>query len=111
MSLAVSCPPVSTVGGVRLTKLVKVGDTDFAYVPIDGVGGVERLPYSLRVLLENALRTGDDDGAAAIAAWDPELEPASELAFSPGRVLLQDFTGVPAIVDLAAMRDAVAELG
>ena len=96
---------------MRETKLVKVGDTDFAYVPIDGVAGVERLPYSLRVLLENALRTGDDDGAAAIAAWDPELEPASELAFSPGRVLLQDFTGVPAIVDLAAMRDAVAELG
>ena len=96
---------------MRETKLVKVGDTDFAYVPIDGVEGVERLPYSLRVLLENALRTGDEDGAAAISAWDPELEPASELAFSPGRVLLQDFTGVPAIVDLAAMRDAVAELG
>src|SRR5690242_1975506 len=72
---------------------------------------VERLPYSLRVLLENALRNGDEQGADAVANWDPAAEPSRELEFRPARVLLQDFTGVPAIVDLAAMRDAIADLG
>jgi aconitate hydratase len=72
---------------------------------------VERLPYSLRVLLENALRHGDDQGADAVATWDPAAEPSRELEFRPARVLLQDFTGVPAIVDLAAMRDAITDLG
>jgi len=76
---------------------------------------VERLPYSLRILLENLLRT--EDGVAvrpadieALARWDPAAEPSHEIAFSPARVLLQDFTGVPAVVDLAAMRDAMAEM-
>jgi aconitate hydratase len=72
---------------------------------------VARLPYSLKVLLENLLRHGDDEGAEAVARWVAGDEPATEIAFTPARVLMQDFTGVPAIVDLAAMRDAMDELG
>ena len=77
---------------------------------------VERLPYSLRILLEDLLRTEDDvtvtrDDVEALARWSPKTPPTREIAFTPARVLLQDFTGVPAVVDLAAMRDAMAELG
>jgi aconitate hydratase len=77
---------------------------------------VSRLPYSLRILLENLLRKEDGvavtaDDVRALAAWDPARPPTREIAFTPARVLLQDFTGVPAIVDLAAMRDAMAALG
>jgi aconitate hydratase len=71
----------------------------------------ERLPYTLRILLENVLRAGEEDAVRAVAGWESQSEPSREIVFAPGRVLLQDFTGVPAIVDLAAMRDAVAELG
>ena len=77
---------------------------------------VARLPFSLKVLLENLLRT-EGNGAVeaaeveALASWDAKAEPSREIAFSPARVLMQDFTGVPAIVDLAAMRDAMAEMG
>ena len=77
---------------------------------------VARLPYSLKVLLENALRLEDGqsvtaDNVEAIASWDASAEPSVEIPFQPARVLMQDFTGVPAIVDLAAMRDAIEELG
>jgi aconitate hydratase len=72
---------------------------------------VARLPYSLKVLLENLLRHAEDDGAEALAKWVATDEPATEIAYTPARVLMQDFTGVPAIVDLAAMRDAIADLG
>ncbi len=77
---------------------------------------VARLPYSLKVLLENALRLEDGrsvtaDDVKAIASWDAKAEPAIEIPFQPARVLMQDFTGVPAVVDLAAMRDAIEELG
>ncbi len=77
---------------------------------------VARLPFSLKVLLENLLRTegnGSVDGAdiEALATWDAKAAPSKEIAFSPARVLMQDFTGVPAVVDLAAMRDAMAEMG
>src|SRR5919205_2288359 len=72
---------------------------------------VARLPYTLRVLLENVLRNGDDADVDAVARWDAKAEPANEISFSPSRVLLQDLTGVPAVVDLAAMRDAMADLG
>ena len=77
---------------------------------------VARLPYSLKVLLENALRLEDGEGvtdadAEAIATWDAKAEPSDEIPFQPARVLMQDFTGVPAIVDLAAMRDAMDDLG
>src|SRR3546814_18309908 len=75
-----------------------------------------KLPYSMKILLENLLR--HEDGVTvlpahieAVAQWDPKDEPETEIAFMPARVLLQDFTGVPCVVDLAAMRDAVAKLG
>src|SRR3954469_9554475 len=75
-----------------------------------------RLPFSLKILLENLLRTEDDVNVfardiEALAQWDPKAEPVKEIAFTPARVLLQDFTGVPAVVDLAAMRDAMAAMG
>jgi aconitate hydratase len=75
-----------------------------------------RLPFSLRILLENLLRTEDgravkDSDVRALASWDPKAEPSKEIAFMPARVLLQDFTGVPAVVDLAAMRAAMKKLG
>ncbi|HEY7397238.1 MAG TPA: aconitate hydratase [Gaiellaceae bacterium] len=72
---------------------------------------VERLPYTLRVLLENTLRNGDESDVDAVARWDAGAEPSREISFSPSRVLMQDLTGVPAVVDLAAMRNAMADLG
>ena len=77
---------------------------------------VSRLPYSLKVLLENLLRFEDDktvtrDDIEALINWDPKAEPNQEIAYRPARVLMQDFTGVPAVVDLAAMRDAMKALG
>ncbi len=72
---------------------------------------VERLPYTLRILLENVLRNGDRSDVEAVAGWVATDEPNREISFAPARVLLQDFTGVPAVVDLAAMRDAMADLG
>ena len=77
---------------------------------------VARLPYTLRILLENLLRREDGDTVTrddveAVATWDAAAEPSSEISFAPARVLLQDFTGVPAVVDLAAMRDAMASFG
>jgi aconitate hydratase len=71
----------------------------------------ERLPYTLRILLENALRHREEEDAQALAAWDPHAEPSHAISYRPARVLHQDFTGVPAIVDLAAMRNAMADLG
>ncbi len=77
---------------------------------------VARLPYSLKVLLENVLRLEDGDAVTSddvetIAKWDAKADPSEEIPFQPARVLMQDFTGVPAVVDLAAMRDAMEELG
>src|SRR5437762_10940629 len=72
---------------------------------------VARLPYTLRILLENVLRTGAEEDVEAVATWVAKDEPSREISFSPARVLLQDFTGVPAIVDLAAIRDAMRGLG
>ena len=83
---------------------------------LDAVPGLERLPYSLKVLAENLLRTEDGanitaDHVRALAAWNPAAEPDTEIQFTPARVVMQDFTGVPCIVDLATMREAVADLG
>ncbi len=101
----------------------KAGDTAIYHLPsLDGLGlgklpgGVSRLPYSIRVLLESAIRNLDgfkvtEDDVAKILAWDPNPEVQSEIAFKPARVVLQDFTGVPAVVDLAAMRSAMKRLG
>src|SRR4051812_36853719 len=90
--------------GDRSYGMHRLGELQPAY-------DVERLPYTLRVLLENVLRAGDEDAVRAVATWEPLAEPTHEIAFAPARILLQDFTGVPAVVDLAAMRDAIAELG
>jgi aconitate hydratase len=73
--------------------------------------GVDRLPYTLRILLENALRHGEEEDAESLRRWEPKAEPSQEISFRPARVLLQDFTGVPAVVDLAGMRNAMADLG
>ena len=93
-----------------------VDGRDYEIYRLDAVPGLERLPYSLKVLAENLLRT--EDGAnitaehvRALAAWDPAAEPDTEIQFTPARVVMQDFTGVPCIVDLATMREAVADLG
>jgi aconitate hydratase len=90
---------------------LRAGDLSVAYAPLASVGGVERLPYSLRILLENALRHGSEAGVEAVARWEAQEEPSRELGFRPSRVLLQDFTGVPSIVDIAAMRSAMHDLG
>ena len=89
-----------------------------AHLPTLGDAGlpVERLPYALKILLENLLRREDGSAVPAsdiesVARWEPQAEPNVEIAFMPGRVLLQDFTGVPAVADLAAMRDAMAAMG
>jgi aconitate hydratase len=98
---------------------LRVGDRSYEIFRLDALEkqgfDVARLPFSLRILLENLLRhQGGAAGGAdveALAKWDPMAEPSQEIAFTPARVLLQDFTGVPAVVDLAAMRDAVARMG
>jgi aconitate hydratase len=89
------------------SSTLEVGGESYEIFPIDA----PHLPYSLKVLLENLLRNGEDEGARAVASWVPSDEPSTEIAYTPARVLMQDFTGVPAIVDLAAMRDAMDELG
>ncbi|HWB66552.1 MAG TPA: aconitate hydratase AcnA [Mycobacteriales bacterium] len=93
-----------------------VGDRDVTIYRLDAVEGSERLPYSLKVLLENLLRNEDGhhvtaDQVRALAGWDPDAEPDTEIQFTPARVIMQDFTGVPCVVDLAAMREAMADLG
>jgi aconitate hydratase len=102
--------------GARST--LTVGNDEFQIYRLDAVteGHVERLPYSLKILLENLLRHEDGrdvtrDDIIALANWDPQAAPSTEISFTPSRVILQDFTGVPAVVDLAAMRDAVVKLG
>ncbi|QGN32909.1 aconitate hydratase AcnA [Microlunatus sp. Gsoil 973] len=93
-----------------------VGDKSYEIFRLDAVEGSEKLPYSLKVLLENLLRTEDGanitaDDIRALAGWDPDAQPSKEIQFTPARVIMQDFTGVPAIVDLATMREAFADLG
>jgi len=95
---------------------LKVRDASYDVFRLSAVEGSAKLPFSLKVLLENLLRT--EDGAnitaghiRALAGWDPSAEPDTEIQFTPARVIMQDFTGVPCIVDLATMREAVVELG
>jgi aconitate hydratase len=99
---------------------LEVGDRSYQIHRLSSVTGegldVESLPYSLKILLENLLRTEDGanitaDDVRALAGWDPEAEPDREIQFTPARVIMQDFTGVPCIVDLATMREAMADLG
>jgi aconitate hydratase len=100
--------------GARAT--LSVDGTDYDIYRLDAVEGSAKLPFSLKVLLENLLRTEDGaditaDHIRAIANWDPSAEPDQEIQFTPARVVMQDFTGVPCIVDLATMREAMAEIG
>jgi aconitate hydratase len=102
--------------GARAT--LAVGGNDFEIFRLDAIkeGHVSKLPYSLKILLENLLRHEDGrdvtrEDVLALANWDPAAAPETEISFTPSRVILQDFTGVPAVVDLAAMRDAVVKLG
>jgi len=93
-----------------------VGDKSYEIYRLDAVKGSERLPYSMKVLLENLLRNEDGvtvrrEDIETLANWDPQAEPSYEIQYRPARVLMQDFTGVPAVVDLAAMRDAMKALG
>ncbi|MEJ1921137.1 aconitate hydratase [Microbacterium sp. KHB019] len=107
---------VSTVNSFGAKSTLTVGSTDYEIFRIDTVPGFDKLPFSLKVLLENLLRT--EDGAnvtkaqiEALGSWDAAAEPNTEIQFSPARVVMQDFTGVPCIVDLATMREAVTALG
>ena len=100
--------------GARAT--LEVGDNNYEIYRLDAVPGTEKFPYSLKVLAENLLRTEDGanitkDHIEAIANWDPTADPSIEIQFTPARVMMQDFTGVPCIVDLATMREAVGDLG
>ena len=93
-----------------------VGGKDFEIFDINGIEGAADLPFSLKILLENLLRTEDGanitaDHIKALAQWDPAIEPDTEIQFTPARVVMQDFTGVPCVVDLATMREAIVELG
>ncbi len=107
---------MSTVDSFGAKSTLTVGSTDYEIFRIDTVAGHEKLPFSLKVLLENLLRT--EDGAnvtkaqiEALGSWDADAEPDTEIQFTPARVVMQDFTGVPCIVDLATMREAVTALG
>ncbi|OIV35556.1 aconitate hydratase 1 [Mangrovactinospora gilvigrisea] len=95
---------------------LSVGDESYEIFKLDKVEGSKNLPYSLKVLLENLLRTEDGanitaDHIRALGNWDPKAQPNQEIQFTPARVIMQDFTGVPCVVDLATMREAVKELG
>ncbi|HKI62848.1 MAG TPA: aconitase family protein, partial [Mariprofundaceae bacterium] len=95
---------------------LNVGDKAYTYYRLDAAGDAGRLPYSMKILLENLLRREDGEVVSredvlSILNWDAKAEPSKEIAYMPARVLMQDFTGVPAVVDLAAMRDAVVALG
>ena len=92
-----------------------VGDESYQIFRLDAVEGSDSLPYSLKILLENLLRTEDGanitaDDIRGLAAWDQNAEPSKEIQFTPARVIMQDFTGVPCVVDLATMREAMAEM-
>jgi aconitate hydratase len=106
----------SSLNSFGARDTLKVGDKSYEIYRLGAVAGNEKLPYSLKVLAENLLRTEDganitNDHIEAIANWDPSAHPSIEIQFTPARVIMQDFTGVPCIVDLATMREAVGDLG
>ena len=107
---------MSAVNSFDSIDTLSVAGAEYQVFRIDTVPGYETLPFSLKVLLENLLRTEDGanvtaDQIRALGSWDPAAEPDTEIQFTPARVVMQDFTGVPCIVDLATMREAVAALG
>jgi aconitate hydratase len=100
--------------GSRAT--IRAGEAEYTIHRLDAIPGASSLPFSLKILLENLLRTGDGHNVTpghvtALGSWDPKADPDTEIAFTPARVILQDLTGVPAVVDLAAMREAMRALG
>ena len=107
---------MSTVDSFRAKGTLEVEGSSYEIYRLSAVEGASKLPFSLKVLAENLLRTEDGanitaDHVRAIAAWDPDAQPDTEIQFTPARVIMQDFTGVPCVVDLATMREAVADLG
>ena len=114
-------PVMTSLDSFKCCKTLKVGSKTYAYYSLpaaekNGLKGISRLPFSLKVLLENMLRFEDGktvtkEDIQAFAAWLKEKTSDRDVAFRPARVLMQDFTGVPAVVDLAAMRDAMESLG
>lgn len=114
LELDVTSPASKDSFGAKDT--LKVGDASYEVFRLNKVEGAERLPYSLKILLENLLRTEDGanitaDHIRALGSWDPNADPSIEIQFTPARVIMQDFTGVPCVVDLATMREAVTDLG
>ncbi|WP_370963474.1 aconitate hydratase [Amycolatopsis sp. cg9] len=114
LELDVTAPASKDSFGAKDT--LKVGDASYEVFRLNKVEGAERLPYSLKILLENLLRTEDGanitaDHIRALGSWDPNADPSIEIQFTPARVIMQDFTGVPCVVDLATMREAVTDLG
>jgi aconitate hydratase len=107
---------VASLDSFGARSQLSAGDASYTIHRIDTVDGSGRLPYSLKILLENLLRTEDGanitaDHIRALGSWDPTADPSVEIQFTPARVLMQDFTGVPCVVDLATMREAVRDLG
>src|SRR5215813_286260 len=109
-----------SVNSFNSRATLKVGTKEYEIYRLDALDkqgiSTKHLPFSLRILLENLLRTEDGRNVTkeeihALAAWNKDSKPDKEIAFTPARVLLQDFTGVPCVVDLAAMRDAMKQLG
>ncbi|MCE9524148.1 MAG: aconitate hydratase, partial [Alphaproteobacteria bacterium] len=112
---------MTALNSFKSKKTLKVGSKTYTYYSLkaaekNGLEGISRLPYSMKVLLENLLRHEDGrsvtkEDIQSIAGWLKTKSSDREIAFRPARVLMQDFTGVPAVVDLAAMRDAMMKLG
>ncbi len=107
---------MSSVNSFSAKQTLKVGGEEFEIFAIDAVPGSEKLPFTHKILLENLLRTEDGinvdaDTIRSLGAWDAKVEPTEEIQFTPSRVVMQDFTGVPVVVDLATMREAVIALG
>src|SRR4029078_9101979 len=109
---------MSMADSFKARSTLTVGDRSYEIWRLDALPQekVARLPYSLKILLENLLRFEDGVNVTradieALLNWDPAASPSHEIAFTPARVILQDFTGVPCVVDLAAMRDAIVKLG
>ncbi|MSV72162.1 MAG: aconitate hydratase, partial [Actinobacteria bacterium] len=107
---------MSSINSFGARDTLTVGGRDLVIFRVDAVEGADSLPYTHRVLLENLLRTEDGanvtaDQIRALGAWAPDAEPTEEIQFTPARVIMQDFTGVPCVVDLATMREAMRDLG
>src|SRR6266571_5658639 len=109
-------PGTMTANSFGSRATLRVGESSYQIHRLDAVTRAGDLPFSLKVLLENLLRNEDgvnvtSDHVTSLAQWDPAAEPATEIQFSPARVIMQDLTGVPAVVDLATMREATQALG